>query len=386
MNYFFGFENKLANSIDWFFNANHLFLIAFVALVVVSCLFIFHFTSEKGKRASKIIVACVLFVLEVGRTIYKYLMHVNNGGNAGNFNWWWNISFQMCAIMTWTTIFTLILSACVKKENHFLQFMYNILFGCAMVGGILTFCYPDCLNKDYPFFHFINIQTVLVHALLIFVPLYLIKIKEFKVEIKNVWKPLVGYNFVGCFAMSASIISGNNFAFSLKFDLVDLGLPFPWYLPVVLCVVYAISATLYGCFELARFIKRKITKKGEVTQTSFGLEPQKKQFSIDKIAYIVGTTCAILFGTLIMLCTASLIGSPIAPGGKTTMLGLLCLLGFVYMLAFLFVSKFSKKYLQTNILQNKNKTITLIVLTFIFALPLGVVYLVAYNKAKTSEV
>ena len=39
-----------------------------------------------------------------------------------------------------------------------------------------------------------------------------------------------------------------------------------------------------------------------------------------------------------------------------------------------------------NILQNKSKTITLIVLTFIFALPLGVVYLVAYNKAKTSEV
>ena len=385
MNYFFGFDNKLANSIDWFFNANHLFLIAFVALVVTSCLFIFHSTSEKGKRASKIIVASVLFVLEVGRTIYKYLMHVNNGGNASNFNWWWNISFQMCAIMTWTTIFTLILSACVKKENRFLQFMYNILFGCAMVGGILTFCYPDCLNKNYPFFHFINIQTVLVHSLLIFVPLYLIKIKEFKVEIKNIWKPLAGYNFIGSLAMTTSIISGNNFAFSLDFGLVDLGLPFPWHLPVVLCIVYAISAALYGCFELARFIKSKLAKKDEATQTSLGLEPQKKQFGLDKIAYTVGNTCAILFGTLILLIIAALIGSPATPGGKTTMLGLLCLLGFAYMIAILFVSKFSKGYLQTNILQDKNKTITLVVLTFIFALPLGVVYLVAYNKAKKME-
>ena len=50
MNYFFGFDNKLANNIDWFFNANHLFLILFVALVVVANLFIFSAKSEKARR------------------------------------------------------------------------------------------------------------------------------------------------------------------------------------------------------------------------------------------------------------------------------------------------------------------------------------------------
>ena len=65
MNYFFGFDNKLANNIDWFFNTNHLFLILFVALVVISSLFIFSAKSEKGKKITKIAIACILFVLEV---------------------------------------------------------------------------------------------------------------------------------------------------------------------------------------------------------------------------------------------------------------------------------------------------------------------------------
>ena len=71
--YFFGFDNTLSGSIDWFFNLNHLFLICFVALFVVVCCFLFSAKSERGKKITKIALAVVLLVLEIGRFVYEYL-------------------------------------------------------------------------------------------------------------------------------------------------------------------------------------------------------------------------------------------------------------------------------------------------------------------------
>lgn len=375
MNYFFGFDNTLTQNIDWFFNLNHLFLICFVALFVVSCLFIFHAKSEKGIKGTKIAIACILFVLEVGRIVYEYLKHLHDGGTADSFNWWWSISFQMCAIMCWTTIITLILSVCLKKENKFLQFLYNILFGCAMIGGILTFAYPDCLSSSYPFLHFLNIQTVLVHALLIFVPIYLIKVKDFRVDIRNIWKVCAGYVYIGCVAMTASLISGNNFAYSLNFDLVDLGLPFPWHLVLIMLVMVAFAGVFYGAFEIVRLIQRK---RGKIQPS----QVEKEQIAkLDMSIYIVSNVCAILFGALIMLGTASLIGS------RVTMLGILCLIGLVYMILLLVFASYFRKHINEEINNNnKKKHLTFVIITFIFALPVGILYLIKFLNANKKVV
>lgn len=381
MNFFFGFDVRLKEAIDWFFNLNHLFLLLWVAGFIVLCCFLFHAKSEKGKRATKISLAVILFVLEVGRTIYKYLMHVHNGGTASDFNWWWNISFQMCAIMTWTTIVTLILSACLKKENRFLQYLYNILFACAMIGGILTFCYPDLLSADRPFLHFENIQTVTVHALLIFVPIYLIKIKEFKVEFKNFWKVFVGYVFIGCVSMTASLISGNNFAYALNFDLIDLGLPFPWHLPVLMLILSAFSAVIYGIFELIRYLRGKkvsaLAPQSEVEQKEENVSNVQVKSKLSLALYIVSIVSAIVFGTLILLGEASMIGKD-----SKTLLGLLCLLPLVYMILMLVFAEQNKKYISGEFdKSNYKKHITLISLTFIFCLPVGIIYLVKYLRS-----
>ena len=81
MDYFFGYENKLNNEIDWMFNSNHLFLIIFVALIIISFLFLFNAKSSKGIKVTKFFIASLLLVLEVGRIVYKYKMHIYYGGN-----------------------------------------------------------------------------------------------------------------------------------------------------------------------------------------------------------------------------------------------------------------------------------------------------------------
>ncbi|MGN0961835.1 MAG: hypothetical protein ACI4PF_06545 [Christensenellales bacterium] len=368
MNYFFDSNNVLGNNVDWFFNINHLMLVLSIIAFIVMCVFLFRAKTEKGKKITRIFLAIILLIFEVGRTVYKYINHINNGGTAENFNWWWNISFQMCAIMCWTTIATLILSVFLNKENKFLQFLYNILFGCAMIGGILTFCYPDCISENYPILHFVNFQTILVHSLLIFVPIYLIVSKQFKVEIKNIWKVATGYIYIGSIAMTASIISGNNFAFSLKFDLIDLGIAFPWHLPVIMLVLVALSTVIYGIFELVRFIK---TKKESNSQRPIKDVTNNK---LTKATAIVANICGVLFGAFIVLGTASLIGKD-----NKTLLGLFCLLGLVYIILLLTFANYHLKNANTN-LQKSWKHIILICLTLVFALPVGILYLIDYTR------
>lgn len=367
MNYFFGYNSKIAQEIDWFFNINHLFLILFVGGFVTLCYFLFNAKSEKGKKVTKLALAIILFILEIGRIAYKYSMHCYNGGTSADFNWWWTISFQMCAIMTWTTIITLVLSSLLSKEKKILNYLYNILFGCALLGGALTFCYPDCLSSDRPFLHFLNIQTVIVHALLIFAPIYLIKIKELKVEIKNIWKLFVGFVLVGGLSMSASIISGENFAFAKEFDLFDLGLPFPWHLPVVMLILVAVSSIIYGIFEIIRKLKKNKVKSTDIIN---------KQNKYGTILYAITITSSIIFGILIILGIAAIIGD-----SRITWLGALCLIGLAYTLIWLVIAEINHNLTHEDLNKsNKRKSIIKIVLSLIFNLPVGVVLLLIYLK------
>ena len=375
MSYFFDFNTKLATEVDWFFNLNHLFLLLWVVGFIIVCCFLFHSKSEKGKKITKLSLALILTILEIGRTVYKYLLHLSNGGSSSDFNWWWNISFQMCAIMCWTTIITLILSAFLNKENKLLGYLYNILFGCALIGGALTFCYPDCMSSDRPFLHFLNIQTVTVHALLIFVPIYLIKIGEFKVEIKNIWKLFVGYILIGSLSMTASLISGNNFAYALNFSLFDLGLPFPYHLPVVMVILVLLSTIVYAIFEIVRYIKNK--KSNTVNKPCAA--SNKNKFDI---AFIVTSfATAIIFGIVILLGISSLIGKD-----TQTLLGLLCLLPLAYTILWLvFAEKIKNQSTQEFASTKPCKHISLIIIALLFNLPVGVLYLIKFIKLNKSK-
>ena len=263
MDYFFGFETRLTERVNYVFTLNHLFLLFIVLGLIFALYFGLHAKSEKGKMITKLVLASVLLVFEIGRIVYKYIGHSVSGGTFANFDWWWNISFQLCAIACWATIVTLFLSAFLKKENNYLKILYNILFGMALVGAALAFVYPDTIKGDRSLLHFENVQTILVHVLIIFVPIYLIKVKELNIRLKNIWMPAFGFLIAGSISMSASQISGQNFGFALSNGLLhDIGirLPFPWHMPVTLFGVFLITLAMYGIFELVYFLKNRKNK------------------------------------------------------------------------------------------------------------------------------
>lgn len=371
MNYFFGFNTDLANNIDWMFNLNHIFLLLFGAFIVLSLLFGLHANNEKGKKIEKITIAVIMLVLEVGRTAWYYAKHIYEGGTFASFDWWWRISFQMCALMTWLTILTLILSAILDKNNKILIILKNILFGAALVGGFLTYVYPDFITESKPLLHFVNIQTILVHALLVFVPLYFIKNKELEIRLKNIWMPALGFLYVGSVAMSASQISEHNFAFALRTGLLnDIGinLDFPYHYPFTFIIVFMITFILYGSFELKYRLKNK------------KIEKQKTPI-YNKNIFVLNLVTLILSGLqnfLLLLFIPSLFEtSPI-----NTWIGLICLLPIILAVIMLIVStKLTKIYKDKNNTLLKSKdNILYIVLLFLSNPILGSWYFISYLK------
>lgn len=381
MDYFWNFDIRLNESIDWMFNRNHLWLICMVAAIIGIAFAVFRAKTEKGQKIAKLSLAIILLALEVGRIVYAIFWHKHaNAGSLEGMDWWWSISFQMCAIMTWTTIITLFLSAFVKKGTRFMEYLYHVLFGCAMIGGLLTFIYPDLITEDMPILHFKNIQTILVHALLIFVPLYLLRIKEYSLSFKNAWMPLVGYVYIGSLGMATSMVSGHNFAYTLECDLmtdVGLNIPFPWHLPLLLAIVYGVAFLLYAIVAGVRALRKRKTKE----------LVEKNKPSYTSVMYGVGMAFALTMGTLVLLLIGNALNNRfdiIATGAKTS-LGWLCLFGFIYTLAGVISVEFAIRLYNNMQKEPKWKHIVLTIMLCIFALPAGVMYAVkAFSKPSST--
>ena len=255
----FGYNTYNEQSVSYIFNLNHLWLVLAVGGFIAILLLLLKGKTEKRRKITMFIVAIVLLVLEVGRIVWRFEYYLYVGMELSEIDWWWNISFQMCAIMTWFTIITLLLNVFVKKQGYVLNIMNNILFGCAMIGGILTYVYPYFISGSRPIWHFTNWQTILTHALLIFAPIYVVRTKIIKPKLTDLWKPMLGYVLIGSIAGMASEFSGNNFAYYFENGLfVYLGIRVPFELSF-----FATFIAVYICAIIAYLIAKLIYKYKE---------------------------------------------------------------------------------------------------------------------------
>lgn len=263
-NFFFNPDNKLAEDIEWMFNLNHIYLLLGVALIIG--LITFGVTRLSNKAQSKFLLGggIALIVLEFGRIFYKMHSHLVHNPTLEGFNWWWNISFQMCAIMVWFVGINLIVFYFKNHDSKYKQIAYNIMFGAALIGAVLSFAYPDMIDESHTLLHFRNLQTILAHGLLILLPTIIVATGRLKVRYKNIGKVFLGLVGVAIIAMTASQISGQNFAFMLEFGLLtDAGIevPFPLHIPILAAIFFVLTSLLYAPFELVRLLNKKEQEK-----------------------------------------------------------------------------------------------------------------------------
>lgn len=269
LDYLFGFTPTYTEKVSYMYNLNHIYLLLFVVASVVALILIFKNKSKKTQNIMLTTVAIVMIVLELARFIWKTANHFNNGGAIDNWNWAWNFSFQLCAIMTWFVSINLLIGVFAKHEK-WNKFAFTTMVGIALISGTLTFLYPDLVDGHYSILHFRNAQTIIDHMLLIFVPLFLIFSKRVKIELKNIWMPIVGLFASAAIAMTMSFVTDNNFMFMLKADLLnDIGinLPFPWHLLPLGALFFLFQFLIFGGIELGRKLRTIIQNKKSAKET-----------------------------------------------------------------------------------------------------------------------
>jgi|LGOV01.1.fsa_nt_gb hypothetical protein len=259
-------DNTLAESVEWMFNLNHIYLLLAVVFIITVITILVTKLNKKTQEKFLLFSGIFLIVLEFGRIGYKMYSHLSHNPTLEGFNWWWNISFQMCAIMVWFTAINLIVFYFKKQDSKYKQWAYNVMFGAALIGGALSFLYPDMISENHSILHFSNLQTIVAHAFLIMLPIIIVISGRLKVRYKNIGKVFLGLVMVATIAMPASLISGQNFAFMSEFGaLVDAGIdiPFPLHIIVLALIFFVFTSLLYGPFEIIRLWKEnnKIEKE-----------------------------------------------------------------------------------------------------------------------------
>ena len=316
MSIFFGFEPTSQG--QFLYNFNHLILVFFVIGALLLLFFGLYAKSDKGIRITKIVMASMMALFEGGR--YIFLM-VYYSRFYGSFDWVGRIPFSMCGIMSITTIFVLYVSAFRKTNGRYMQIFYNILFGCALWGGILTFASPQMLNEGFAIIHFRNVQTIFIHIMLIFVPIYLIKIGELQVRFINFWIIAIGYLSIGIISMTGSQISSGNFANALYIDMLidwNINIPFPWHLPPMFLAMHLLPAICYSVFEII-YRKKNPQPTESLTKTSSSTGLNTAQFS--RAQWLI-LGCGFIMSFVLHLFISSLLG----PTPEASWLGLLCLI------------------------------------------------------------
>jgi uncharacterized membrane protein YwaF len=259
---FFNFYAEPASDYSVMFNLNHLYMFLTIIISLGLLLFFLKRLPKKGQNVVLIICSVMLIVLEISRIVYRALKHYDINGSMAGFDWYWSISFQMCAMMVWFVSINTLIS--LKNPNSkWSQFSFNIMYGVALLGGILTFLYPDLVHTDYPFFHFMNVQTILSHMLLIFVPLYIVVTKRLNIKYKNIYKAFIGLLGAAAIAMTFSLISGDNFMYMKEFSLLsDFGveIPFPYHLLILAPLAFILMSILYLVGNLICHLKKKNAK------------------------------------------------------------------------------------------------------------------------------
>ena len=268
----FSFEGNSYKT-NWLEIKNIATLFCVVSFVCILALFLLKDKNKKNILLTKIFFLITLFILETGRIIWTVLksLYFNEP-----INWWTTINFETCTMMVWFNIIMLIYSFFVKKDNILLSYLLNISFGVGMVGGILTFFYPSFINSSYSIWHFKNLQSIIIHIILIILPIYFIKIKHFKPRLKNFWVIPFAYLCTESIAIFAGVLSSWNFSFWYScrpFIALGINIPYPYHILLLLIIITSIMFLVYTIFEIFAKTKNNLafSKLGDFEYTCIAI-------------------------------------------------------------------------------------------------------------------
>lgn len=182
------------------FGIEHFILLTLTAISIIVAL---HFTAHKNKSEVKKIIkisTIVLWVLEIIKIVFNLLT-----GNANNPNTY--IPLYFCSLVLYAGLLSSFAKGTLKKVGDL------FLATGGVVAGVVFVLSPLTSLTNYPLFHFISIQSFVLHGTMIYIGLLINKTKYIEYDFKDM---KYYFNFIILFGIIALFVNrflGTNLMF-----------------------------------------------------------------------------------------------------------------------------------------------------------------------------
>lgn len=175
-NHFFSYISDIPKGLhNQLFSVQHLLALGMLVCLGVILVIVFKDRSEAKKWRFVMIISLMLPILEVAQMLwYK---------SIGQFSFGYTLPLHLCSLMC------VILPIMAISRN---QMLMEYSYAMGLAPALMTLLTPDIY--DYPTFSFIYLQSMLVHGIICFIPIFLILGLDFRPSLKRLPK-VVGMLF-----------------------------------------------------------------------------------------------------------------------------------------------------------------------------------------------
>ncbi len=291
---------------------------------VVLCLYFALFSnSDKAKKITKIIMASLIALLLLIRLCF-WIVRAVHLSNSYSFSFFLlslgiNGDYAVTTLLMYVAMIALFISAFSKTNNNIVDFCKHTLLGIGLPLGIIQLFRIDLvINPIDNVYHILNIISILFTILLLFVPIYFLKIGELRPRLQKFWLAISGYTMIACLCMSLSIVTvnGNIAEMTYSNSLIKLGIDidFPWHLLV------SIPAFLIICFVVYYIVTLAYKK---ITHDPVTLEYKHRNEFFDLYCFATKSLCS-MQGLLVLIILGTITRNPIG-----SYFGLFCLVPLI---------------------------------------------------------
>lgn len=200
------------------FSLEHNIALIIICIAVFTC-FKFELVYKKNDKYMSICISTCMALQQI--LLYSWYI------TSGSFSIKESLPLYTCRIAIIVSIFMLL-----KPK----QWMVDLVYFWGFTGSLIALISPDTSTFTYP--HFMFVQYFIGHGLLIFTSIYMIKIKEFNINIESFFRIL---KFTAIYIISIipiNYITGGNYAYlsgkPQSATVLDFLPPYPYYIPIII--------------------------------------------------------------------------------------------------------------------------------------------------------
>lgn len=249
--YFFAYDADIPKGLEVpNFSATHFIWLAATAAALLLLVRIYLRKNTEGRQRFVRAAMITVIALEVIREGWALII--------GRYDVTRHLPLHLCGIMIFIEAV-----AVFSDRRFFKEFSY----ACGLPGAAMALITPE--PSGYPFWNIQYLQSIFVHALLVLIPLLWIAGGTFRPNIRALPKNLLllaGLTAF-CFGLN-SLLGGNSNYMFVRFAPADTPIAlfeqwvgWPWYIGLLLGLVFVIWVVMYVSWEVGAFFKRRAVKK-----------------------------------------------------------------------------------------------------------------------------